>query len=75
MSDPIPKLLSVFLNAWWIAVNISHNKNMEYLNNPTPEVTFEMIESRERLKRLRDWAGRRWGLNRVGNLIKEKEGK
>lgn len=66
-------LLGAFLNAWATAVNISHNKEMEYLNNPTPEVVFAMVEWKLRLKRLQSWSSKRWGASRVGKLIHDRE--
>lgn len=66
-------LLGAFINAWWIAVNISHNKEMEHLNNPTPEVVCAMVEWKARLKRLQAWSSKRWGENRMGKMIYERE--
>ncbi len=65
-------MLKTFLNAWWIAVKISHNKEMEYLNNPTPEVVYDLTDGKNRLRRLHKWASNRWGNDRVANEIIKK---
>jgi hypothetical protein len=67
------RLLDIFLNAWWIAVNITHNKKMEYLNNPTPEVIHSLTVYDRRLKRLCEWACERWGKDHVGSTIYNRE--
>ena len=62
-----------FVNAWWIAVDIGHSKAMEFLNNPTPEITQALTKIRVRLKRLQAWASKRWGAEVIGNMIYERE--
>lgn len=52
-----------FLNAWKIAVTLYHNKQMEGLNNPTPEVLYALNESRGRCLALKQWGIYRWGPN------------
>lgn len=67
------RFIDTFINAWWIAVHISHNKAMECLNNPTPEVVASMVHWKDRLRRLHRWSTRRWGFATVGKLIFERE--
>ena len=73
MSRPPTTLLDIFTNAWWVAVDISHNRKMECLNNPTPEVTCEMVVWETRLRRLRDWSVKRWGVQRVAKNIHQRQ--
>lgn len=66
-------MINHFLNAWWIGVTIFHNKQMEALNNPTPEVVMSAIFYKERLIRLKKWASSRWGSENVAKRIYERE--
>ena len=66
-------LLTTFINAWWLAVNISKQRAFELLMDPTPESFQEMERWRARLKSLQRWASKRWGGDIVGNAIHERE--
>lgn len=66
-------MINVFVNAWCIAVNACHNKEMESFNNPTREVLHSLGRRRARLKRLHGWAGKRWGKDVVGERIRAHE--
>ena len=65
---------NTFINAWEIAVNLFHNKQMESLNNPTPEVMLTLHWYRNKLKKLKGWASIRWGDKHIGQLIYERLG-
>jgi len=66
-------LFDTFLNAWWIAVKAQHNSEMEYLNNPTPEVIYKMTRWNEKVRKLQRWSAVRWGTAIVAKAIYEKE--
>jgi len=66
-------MFNCFLNAWWMAVNISHNKQMEYYNDPTPEVVNAMTHWDQRVRRLQRWSAKRWGLSRVADAILKRQ--
>lgn len=66
-------LFEVFLNAWKIAVTLYHNKNMEYCNNPTPEVIYALNERRARCLALKEWGMSRWGDERICCALQKLE--
>ena len=73
MLNESPKLLGVFVSAWWVAVTIWHNKSMEYANNPTPLAVSQLKAWKVRMTRLLVWAQKRWGKKRVSEMIYERQ--
>jgi hypothetical protein len=73
MDQEYNRMIPIFLNAWKLAVISHHSKQMEYLNNPTPEVVRELSARRVRLRKLHQWASDRWGGKRIGAEILSRE--
>lgn len=65
-----PSFFEIFLRAWKIAVKRYHNKNMEFFNNPTPEVVYSLGVRHARLVALALWGISRWGHRRLDGAIK-----
>jgi hypothetical protein len=66
-------MFKMFLNAFSMVVWKAHNKEMEYLNNPTPEVTSELEARWNRARKLTLWGNSRWGREIVGKAIYDRE--
>jgi hypothetical protein len=60
---------SIFLNAWKIMAILKHNKDMEWLNNPTPEITSTRNHCLLRITRLKRWSCTRWGYMAAAKII------
>lgn len=62
-------LFRIWLNVWSEATFILHNMEMEYLNNPRPELDRDIKVLKFRMKRLQVWGMKRWGNERIENQL------
>lgn len=66
-------MFGAFLSAWKIVATAMHNKNMERLNNPTPEVLASLKFRTHRAAKIAAWALSRWGSYRIEVALKEMD--